>query len=73
MLLPSLPYPFYPGTVLSVSCAVGDKVAEGQEVCVIEAMKMQNSLCVSRDGRVKSIHCKEKESLGEGDLILELE
>ncbi|CAK8688864.1 unnamed protein product [Clavelina lepadiformis] len=62
-----------PGTVLSVSCAVGDKVAEGQEVCVIEAMKMQNSLCVSRDGRVKSIHCKEKESLGEGDLILELE
>lgn len=62
-----------PGTVLSVNCNVGDKVAAGQEICVVEAMKMQNSLTSARDGTIKLIHCKAGDSIGEGDLIIELE
>nr|CAB3264688.1 propionyl-CoA carboxylase alpha chain, mitochondrial [Phallusia mammillata] len=62
-----------PGSVLTISCKVGDEVAVGQEVCVIEAMKMQNSLTAARDGKVKAIHCKTGDSIGEGDLIIELE
>ena len=31
-----------PGTVISVDVQVGDMVAEGQTVAVVEAMKMQN-------------------------------
>ena len=63
----------FPGTVLSVNCNVGDQVAAGQEICVVEAMKMQNSLTSARDGTIKHIHCKAGDSIGEGDLIIELE
>lgn len=58
---------------MSLACNEGDHVAAGQEVCVVEAMKMQNSLCAARDGVVKKVHCKAGDSLGEGDLIIELE
>ena len=44
-----------PGIVLSTSVKVGDKVTEGQELCVVEAMKMQNVLRAGRDGVVKSV------------------
>ncbi|XP_077972738.1 propionyl-CoA carboxylase alpha chain, mitochondrial-like isoform X2 [Styela clava] len=62
-----------PGTVLSVNCKAGDEVAAGQEVCVVEAMKMQNSLTSARDGRIRRVCCEPGDSIGEGDLIIELE
>ena len=42
-----------PGVVKAVSVAVGDKVGEGQECAVVEAMKMQNSLSSGVTGVVK--------------------
>ncbi|KAM9726399.1 propionyl-CoA carboxylase alpha chain [Menidia menidia] len=62
-----------PGTVVAVSVQPGDEVAEGQEICVIEAMKMQNSLTAVRQAKVKCVHCKPGETVGEGDLLVELE
>uniref|UniRef100_A0AAQ5Z381 Propionyl-CoA carboxylase alpha chain, mitochondrial n=1 Tax=Amphiprion ocellaris TaxID=80972 RepID=A0AAQ5Z381_AMPOC len=62
-----------PGTVVAVSIKPGDTVAEGQEICVIEAMKMQNSLTAARQAKVKSVHCKPGETVGEGDLLVELQ
>jgi len=62
-----------PGKLLSIACSVGDVVAVGQEICVVEAMKMQNSLHAQRDGTVKAIHLEAGVNIGEGDLILELE
>lgn len=62
-----------PGTVIAVSVKAGDTVAEGQEICVIEAMKMQNSLTAVKQAKVKSVHCKPGETVGEGDLLVELE
>uniref|UniRef100_A0A3P9LUI6 Propionyl-CoA carboxylase alpha chain, mitochondrial n=1 Tax=Oryzias latipes TaxID=8090 RepID=A0A3P9LUI6_ORYLA len=62
-----------PGTVVAVSVHPGDTVAEGQEICVIEAMKMQNSLTAVKQAKVKSVHCKPGETVGEGDLLVELE
>ena len=44
-----------PGALLSVAVKVGDEVVEGQEMCVVEAMKMQNVLFAPRDGKVKSL------------------
>ncbi len=41
-----------PGLVTSVSVKPGDKVTEGQEMCVLEAMKMQNSMAAGRSGIV---------------------
>ncbi|CAM9721275.1 unnamed protein product [Lampetra fluviatilis] len=49
------------------------KVSAGQEVCVIEAMKMQNSLTASRSGQVKAIHFAAGDTVGEGDVLVELE
>nr|XP_058897949.1 propionyl-CoA carboxylase alpha chain, mitochondrial isoform X6 [Kogia breviceps] len=62
-----------PGVVVAVSVEPGDLVAEGQEICVIEAMKMQNSMTAGKSGKVKSVHCKAGDTVGEGDLLVELE
>ncbi|KAM4615044.1 propionyl-CoA carboxylase alpha chain [Polymixia lowei] len=62
-----------PGTVVAVSVKPGDTVSEGQEICVIEAMKMQNSMTAARTAKVKSVHCKPGETVGEGDLLVELQ
>uniref|UniRef100_H2ZP41 propionyl-CoA carboxylase n=1 Tax=Ciona savignyi TaxID=51511 RepID=H2ZP41_CIOSA len=62
-----------PGNVVSVNCAVGDMVAMGDEVCIVEAMKMHNSLTASKDGKIKAIHCKPGDSISEDDLLIELE
>ncbi|XP_061545855.1 propionyl-CoA carboxylase alpha chain, mitochondrial isoform X2 [Phycodurus eques] len=62
-----------PGTVVAVTVRPGDKVAEGQEICVIEAMKMQNSITAAKQAKVKRVHCKPGETVGEGDLLVELE
>ncbi|XP_047496605.1 propionyl-CoA carboxylase alpha chain, mitochondrial-like [Penaeus chinensis] len=62
-----------PGLVKSIACAPGDMVGEGQEVCVIEAMKMQNSLVAAATGKVKAVHVKEGETVEEEQVLVELE
>ncbi|KAM4863149.1 propionyl-CoA carboxylase alpha chain, mitochondrial isoform X2 [Urocitellus parryii] len=52
---------------------LGTVVSEGQEICVIEAMKMQNSMAAGKTGKVKLVHCKAGDTVGEGDLLVELE
>ena len=49
------------------------KVSEGQEVCVIEAMKMQNSLAVTTTGKVKLINCKPGDTVDDEQVLVELE
>ena len=44
-----------PGTVLRVMVAVGDQVRAGQELVVIEAMKMELAVTAPRDGRVQTV------------------
>ena len=51
-----------PGILISVSVEPGASVVAGQELCVVEAMKMQNVLLAERDGqalhRIAScLHC----------------
>ncbi|XP_066267017.1 propionyl-CoA carboxylase alpha chain, mitochondrial-like [Branchiostoma lanceolatum] len=61
------------GSLVSISVQPGQDVAIGQEVCVIEAMKMQNSLTADRSGKVKAVHFETGTNVSEDDLILELE
>lgn len=44
-----------PGLVVKVPCAVGDTVAKGQPLVVLQAMKMENELAAPRDGVIKEI------------------
>ncbi|XP_073425605.1 propionyl-CoA carboxylase alpha chain, mitochondrial isoform X2 [Dendrobates tinctorius] len=62
-----------PGSVVAVSVKPGDMVSEGQEICVIEAMKMQNSMIAAKTAKVTSVHCKPGDTVGEGDLLVQLE
>lgn len=62
-----------PGTVVSVAVSVGDTVHEGQELAVVEAMKMQNSLHAGLSGTIKAVHCKAGNKVGEGDIMVEIE
>ncbi|MFQ5425643.1 MAG: acetyl/propionyl/methylcrotonyl-CoA carboxylase subunit alpha, partial [Gaiellales bacterium] len=43
------------GTIIAVEVAEGDRVAEGQIICVIEAMKMENEIPAPRDGLVQRL------------------
>jgi len=44
-----------PGRIIVVDTKVGDEVVTGQQLCVVEAMKMQNVLYAEKDGKVKHI------------------
>lgn len=44
-----------PGIVKSVAVEVGQMVNDGAEICVVEAMKMQNKLVATRTGKVNNI------------------
>lgn len=45
-----------PGVILSIAVKVGDKVTQGQELCVLEAMKMRNPIRAGRAGTIAAIH-----------------
>ncbi len=62
-----------PGVVLSIDVGVGDRVAAGSRVCVLEAMKMEQELTAPRDGRVKAVRVQKGQNVLIGQMILELE
>jgi acetyl-CoA/propionyl-CoA carboxylase, biotin carboxylase, biotin carboxyl carrier protein len=68
----SLPSPLQ-GTVLKVAVSVGDEVAEGDLVCVIEAMKMENEITAHRGGKVTAVNVAEGGAVGSGDVIAVIE
>ncbi|TRD16603.1 acetyl-CoA carboxylase biotin carboxylase subunit [Palleronia caenipelagi] len=62
-----------PGLIVSLSVAEGDEVEEGQALCVVEAMKMENILRAERKGKVSKINASAGDSLAVDDVILEFE
>jgi propionyl-CoA carboxylase alpha chain len=60
-----------PGLVVSMDVAVGQAVREGEVVCVIEAMKMQNIIRAERDGVVKTVGSKSGDSVAADDVLVE--
>ena len=68
----SLPSPLQ-GTVLKVAVAEGAEVSEGDLVCVIEAMKMENEITAHRSGKVTSLNVSEGASVSSGDVIAVIE
>ena len=62
-----------PGRIVSVSIVPGDPVHAGQQLLVIEAMKMQNELGAPRDGVVARVAVGTGTTIEVGDLLLVLE
>ncbi|QIE47354.1 acetyl/propionyl/methylcrotonyl-CoA carboxylase subunit alpha [Pseudohalocynthiibacter aestuariivivens] len=62
-----------PGLIVKVNVAVGDEVQEGQALCTIEAMKMENILRAERKAVVSKINAGAGDSLAVDDVIMEFE
>ena len=62
-----------PGLLISISVAIGDAVEVGDELAVVEAMKMENSLKAARNGVVLAICSSVGDSLAVDQVILEFE
>jgi propionyl-CoA carboxylase alpha chain len=60
-----------PGLLVSVAVQVGQEVKAGEELAVVEAMKMENILRAERDGTVAKLHAKPGDSLAVDQAILE--
>ena len=61
-----------PGSITKVSVKVGDTVAAGDTVLMMEAMKMENSITAEFAGTVKAILCKEGDQVQSGQALVEL-
>ncbi|MDF1798244.1 MAG: acetyl-CoA carboxylase biotin carboxyl carrier protein subunit, partial [Planctomycetota bacterium] len=61
-----------PGVVVEINVAVGDTVAEGQPLLILEAMKMQNEIGAPGEGVVKRIHVSQGEAVAAGAKLVEL-
>ncbi len=62
-----------PGVVLEISAAVGQKVSKGDELLVLEAMKMKNSLFADRDAVVKAVHVTAGQQVKYGEMLVSYE
>jgi acetyl-CoA/propionyl-CoA carboxylase, biotin carboxylase, biotin carboxyl carrier protein len=68
----ALPSPLQ-GTVLKVAVAQGATVDEGDLICVIEAMKMENEITAHRSGKVTALNVSEGAAVSSGDVIAVIE
>jgi propionyl-CoA carboxylase alpha chain len=62
-----------PGLLVSLAVAEGEEVKAGQELAIVEAMKMENVLRAERDGRIARLHAEAGASLAVDQAILEFE
>ena len=61
-----------PGVILDIKVKVGDAVAKGQTVAILEAMKMENNINADREGQVVAINVEKGQSIAEGTDIITL-
>ena len=61
------------GTVWKVEVEVGDTVAEGDTVVILESMKMEMPVEAEDEGTVKEILCEEGQAVNEGDPLVVLD
>ncbi|HEU5105330.1 MAG TPA: acetyl-CoA carboxylase biotin carboxylase subunit [Solirubrobacterales bacterium] len=64
----ALPSPLQ-GTILKVAVEQGAEVSEGDLICVIEAMKMENEITAHRSGKVEELPISEGAAVGSGDTL----
>ena len=62
-----------PGKVISVPIKIWDYIEEGSELCIIESMKMQQSLLSGNAGIVRAIFINEGDSVNTGDVVVQIQ
>lgn len=69
---PNLITAFIPGTILKIFVKTGRKVMKGDDLLILEAMKMNNKISAPHDAVVKKIHVKSGEMVARNQLLIEL-
>jgi len=59
-----------PGVIIDILVKVGDTVKYGQELCILEAMKMKNSIRASRDGSINEILVSTGDQVSHGQILI---
>ena len=59
-----------PGLIVAVAVAPGQEVKVGQELCVLEAMKMENVLRAERDGTVAEVKVAPRDTVAADQVLL---
>jgi len=62
-----------PGVLLSVAAAPGDHVTIGQPLCVLEAMKMNNTIRAARAGRITAVRVTAGQTVSHRQVLMEFE
>jgi biotin carboxyl carrier protein len=62
-----------PGVVLAVRVKAGDRVKRGEEVCLLESMKMELNILASGDGVVKKVCVTQGQNVAHGAILVEFE
>ncbi len=62
-----------PGRIISVSVTVGQQVAAGEAVLVMESMKMENTISAVKDGTVTAVLVEEGDSVQHGQTMIEID
>jgi biotin carboxyl carrier protein len=70
---PKIILSFIPGTVTDIFVIAGQWVKKGQDLMILDAMKMQNRLKCIMDGKVKSIAVIKGSKVSKGTVLIELE
>ncbi len=60
-----------PGVIIAVSVKVGDSVSFGQELCILEAMKMKNVIRATRSGKIGAIHVAIGDQVKHSQMLME--
>jgi biotin carboxyl carrier protein len=61
-----------PGKIVSVAVKEGQPVKEGDVVCILEAMKMENELRAPKEGTVKKVHVSAGSNVERGEILMEI-
>jgi biotin carboxyl carrier protein len=64
---------FIPGTVLDIMVKEGQSVEKGDELMILDAMKMQNRIKSAISGKIKRFHVNKGDTVSKGTLLIELE
>ena len=62
-----------PGVIIEIKVAAGDNVTYGQELCVLEAMKMKNSIRANHDGTIAKILVATGDQVQQGKVLMEFQ
>jgi len=62
-----------PGVIIEITANIGDSVTYGQELCVLEAMKMKNSVRANRDGLIKKIFISVGDHVRQSQVLMEFD